>query len=601
MPDYTESDGPAPLTAKEVTQLYAELRSTFAVRNADYANLRTLYRGDHWGSEQNPLPEGKHFTLAVNYVAPTVDKAVNQIFGVMPGIQVMAQGAEEDDRRLAEQQEAILYDTWARNDAEVVFRRAANNMSLLSRGVLYYWWDAGAECVKFRSVAPDNFYPLYDGDEIVECILISRRLTRHLQRSYPALSAKIVPDGGQNETMSGGDASDMFDSSRFDGDEVVTPRGAPSSSVAGFTTVLDWYDRFGNWVRIMGDAVHKQKLAYGIGKVPVIEWPNGLPGDEREPRSDVADILGLNLYLDQLISADADIIKRYANPTVLDKQSGQSAQEIRQTIQAEGGVIPIRRDGDILYLNWDGTPPDIQQQYDRVLNAIYDLSGRPASSYGNVLSNQSGAASNMALNPLIADAETAQSIVGNGLVQLNRAILALYAKFSKGKVIHARGARPKRPGVASYVPYASGITGADMNEWYENRIKWPSALRTDDPTYIQNEIAKSNADGNNPPKQSLYTTLENLGIEDVEAEIDRIKTQLEDPRLHPQVTAASVDAAAQMQGSLLPDGAQGLDPASAVGADPALGGSPAEFDAALNAASNPNGSKSTKVSPASGY
>jgi hypothetical protein len=600
MPDSTEPKGPAPLTAQQVIELYTELRSNFAARNSDYANLRQLYRGEHWGSTDNPLPEGKHYTLAVNYVAPTVDKAVDQVFGTMPGIQVMSQGTDEDARRLAEQQEAILYGAWAKNDAEFVFRRAAHNRSLLGRGVLYYWWDAGAECVKFKSVAPDNFYPVYDGDVLVECILVSRRLTRGLQHSYPGMAAKITADPGLSETFDGVNAADIFDASRFDGDQVVIPSNA-ATKLASYTTVIDWYDRFGNWVRIMGDAVHKQNLGYGLERVPVIEWPNGLPGDEREPRSDVADIYSLNLYLDTLLSQDADIIKRYSNPTVLDKQSGQSAQEIRQTIQAEGGVLPIKRDGDIVYLNWQGTPPDIQQQYERVLNAIYDLSGRPATSYGNVLSNQSGAASNMALNPLIADAQDSETIIGSGLVLLNTAILALYAKFSAGTVIHAKGARPKRPGLNTYVPYASGITGDDMGGWFENRIKWPSALRTDDPVYVQNEIAKSNGDGNNPPKQSLYTTLENLGIEDVEAEMDRIKAQLEDPRLHPQVLQASTAAAARMQRSMLPDGTQGLDPATAAGADPALGGSPAEFDAALNAAGNPNGSKSTKESPATGY
>ena len=590
MPDYADTGtGPDALSGAEVRALYHELRSLNSQRNAEYQTARDRYMGNHWGDSENPNPEGRRYTITLNYIRPTVQKTVQFLLGQMPGIQVMPPGTDDMARRAAEQMEALLYAAWDKNDAEKVFRRIAHNMALLRRGVLYYWWDPKAKCVHFRSVAPDNFYPVYDGEEIVECVIVSRRLTRALQASYPKLAKKIVSDNRGDDVFDEGNWTRVVNGAV---DALATSPDADSKSpsLVGRTTVLDWYDKYGNWVRVFGGddtAVHSQKLGYGLPGPPVIEFPNALPGDEREPHSEIDDITELNLYLDQLISQQANIIKRYSNPTVLDKQSGQGAQQIRQAIQAEGGVLPIRRDGDIVLLNWQGTPPDISSQYARVLNAIYDLSGKPASAYGQLLSNQSGVATNMALSPATSSNEEKQALFGWGLIKLNEAILQLYEKFMKGEAIEIRGTYSKKQNDAAWQYFDINMRGADIGGWRKNRIKWPSALRTDDPIFVQNELAKASGDAANPPKQSLYTTLENLGIEDVEAEIDRIKAQLEDPRLHPQVLQSTIQAATAMQGSMLPQPMSGLDPA--------MQGEPLGLEGmgeALGAAGNPAGPKS---------
>lgn len=506
------------------------------------------------------------------------------LFGQLPGIQVMPPGTDEAASRAAEAMEALLYATWDMNEADLVFRRVAHNMSLLRRGLIYYWWDSGKERVRFRSVSPDNFYPVYDGEEIVECVIVSRRLTRSLKMSYPKLANSIVPDS---------DGDDVFDEGRWtrvvNGQLDGLSDDSSSSSrvvgpIAGQTTVVDWYDKYGNWVRLMGEARHSQKLGYGTDRVPVIEVVNSLPGDEREPMSDITGIQDLNLYLDQLISQSANVIKRYSNPTVIDEGSGQSVQDIRQAIQADGGIIPVRRDGSIRLLNWEGQAPDIANQFGRVMQAIYDLSGKPATAYGQVMSNQSGVATNMSLSPATTTTEEKQGIAGVALAQLNEAILRLNEKFMAGKPIEVRGSSRRRPGVQSWQFFDVKITGSEIAGWYKNRIKWPSALRTDDPIYVQNELSKSSGDASNPPKQSLYTTLENLGVEDVEAEIDRISRQLEDPRLHPERLQAAIQAAQSMQESQIPAPMAGLDPAMA---DANLG-----VEGALEASGSPAGAKS---------
>ena len=575
---------PDPLTGPQLRELLHELRATNAGRNGEYADARNLYFGHHWGMPGLPRPEQVGvYTLVANYVRPTVDKTVQLLFGQMPGIQVMPPGTDEGASRLAEAEEALLYATWDRNEADLVFRRVAHNMSLLRRGLIYYWWDATRNIVRFRSISPSNFYPVYDGEEIVECVFVSRRLTRSLRAAYPKLRDKIVPDD---------DGDDVFDEGRWtrvvngqlDGlSEDSMSRKSHSDPLSGQTTVIDWYDKFGNWVRVMGEATYSQKLGYGTGRVPVVEFVNSIPGDETEPVNDIDPIADLNLYLDSLLSQAGNVIKRYSNPTVIDESSGQSVQDIRQAIQADGGIIPVRRNGSIRLLNWEGQPPDIQAQFQRVMSAIYDLSGKPPTAYGQIMSNQSGVATNMSLSPATTTTEEKQGIVGAALMQLNEAILRLNEKFMGGQEIEVRASAAQRPGTQSWRFYDIKIMGDEIGGWYKNRIKWPSALRTDDPIYVQNELAKSKADASNPPAQSMYTTMENLGVEDVEAEMDRIAKELEDPRLHPERLQAAIQAAQSMQESQIPAPMAGLDPAIA-GAN-GMGG-------ALEASGSPAGAKS---------
>jgi hypothetical protein len=213
------------------------------------------------------------------------------------------------------------------------------------------------------------------------------------------------------------------------------------------------------------------------------------------------------------------------------------------------------------------------------------MSGKPASSYGQLLSNQSGVATNMALSPATLTTEEAQGLFGMGLMELNECILRLNEKFMAGQPIEIRTSTKGRGrNVNSWLYLDIQMTGDQIGGWVKNRIKWPSALRTDDPIYVQNEMAKAKGDQANPPSQSLYTTMENLGIEDVEAEIDRIKKQLEDPRLHPDRLQAAIAAAQAFDGAMVPGGVDGLDPASA------------DAGAAMEASGSPYGAKSKQES-----
>ena len=583
MPDLMP-EAPEALNAVEVRALYQQLRAQNGARNGEYDLARQRYRGKHWDSVTNPVPSGKRYTLVANYLRPIVRRAVKDLLARMPGIQVVPPGADPESRGLAEAEEAVLYHAWELNDAEVVFRRVAHNMILLRRGYLTYWWDPVAKCVKFRSLAPDNVYPLYDGEDVAEIIVVSRRLTRELKRSYPSLAAQITSDqasDGYVETDLGlpsRTASGVTDALGTDGS------GNPRPALTGYTTVIDWYDRSDHWVRLMGDAVHTQTLGYGIGRVPVIEVPNDLPGDETEPSSEIDDVTELNQYLDQLISQQADVIRKYAIPTVIDSGSGQDPNTIRSVVQGDGAVLPIRKDGDVSFLNWDGPQPAIGEQVDRVQQAIFDLT-RPASSYGQTVTNQSGVVTNMALTPTVTDSEDRSVIFGMGLIKLNTAILRLYEKFMAGEEISVSTVKSASGG--KMVAASGTLRGSDIAGWYKNVIKWPSMMRTDDPLFIQSLLSQVTSQ---PPTMSIYDFLEETGRSDVEARLDRIKEEREDPRIHPEVLKTAIDAATAFSGAggISPEIA-GLDGVSgASGGGPGGAPSAGTLGGAAVGAGNPN-------------
>jgi len=518
------------MTRTEVIDLYADLRATWANRNGEYDLSRRRYFGEHWTNPDNPLPQNR-YALTLNYLKPFTDKSIQLLVGRLPAIQVMPPGVDEASRRLAEQEEGILYGTWEYNNAPEVFQMTAWDSFVLRRGLIYVWWDADAEMVRFKNCAPEHFYPEYDGQDIYRAIYVQRRNTAALKKQFPGYADDIEDDDAMNYEFVAGSSLDRI-------------------GARGQTTVFDVYEADGHFTRVMGNAIIELDLKLPFKGIPFIEFPCFPVSGETEPLNLLDQLVELNQYLDQLVSQNADIISKYANPTILDKQSGQSAEAIRKAMGAPGAVIPIRRDGNIELLNWQGTVPAINDQLTFVLDALFDLAGKPRSAFGQTVTNQSGVLTNLSLTPTLQSNEYHESMWGTRLSKLNEWILALWEQNKSGDLISFKGRKHTQSGSSQY--YEVEITGEEIAGWYKNRIKWPSAVRVDDPVYVQNLLQQLQSD---PPGMSLYTYLEKAGIEDVEAEIDRIQQQLEDPRMHPDRLNSAIDAATAIQGAQLP----GLD------------------------------------------
>ncbi len=540
--------GPA---REDLSDLWEGLRRAWAGRNQEYSASRAVYFGEHWNNEDNPPPKNR-YSITANYTESVADKDVQILMGVLPGLQVMPPGADEGARAFAERLEGLLYGNYEYNEAHKVFLKVAWNSVVVRRGLIYYYWDPKKQHVCWKSCSPDNFYPVYDGEEVVEAIYVSRRLTRSLKADYPHLRDQITSDdgidfvwdtSGEWAQVSGGVTDAMGDA----GSMTSGPAGG-RDMMLGYTTVLDYYNNEGEWVRMMGNAEHRQRLGYPVKEVPFIEFPNTVQGDEHEPRNSIDKISELNLYLDQLLSQRADVIKKWSNPPIIDAGSGVDPAKIKTTLGGDGGIIPINRNGDIRMLLWQGTMPEISEQITEVKDTMYDLSGKPRSAYGQTVTNQSGVMTNLALTPTLQSNELRETLWGAAMVTLNKRILQLYEEFASNRDIAFKGVRAGKTPKSSRF-FEVSIKGKEIEGWYESRIKWPSAVRTDDPAFVQMELSKLQS---KPQAQSIYDTLENLGVEDVESHIDRIRAEHEDPRIHPEILQQTIDSLTTLGQSVMP-------------------------------------------------
>jgi hypothetical protein len=542
----------AEMDRKDAVDIFRKLRALWAARNGQYDTARERYNGKHWDSVTNPEPANR-YSLTANYLKPIVDKSVQSLVGRVPALQVMPSATDEVARRHAESLEGVLYGTWEANEMSKILFKTAWDSFVLRRGIIYLWWDPRKKLVRYKNVTPDHFFPEYDGDDIWRCVYVSRRSTDRLKKEYPDFAEDIIPD---SQADFGPTTSD--DPARF---------SSPDE-----TTIIDVFDIDGNHTRVMGNAVKSQNLKYPFKALPFVEFPCYPVGGLAEPLNLIDQVVELNQYLDQLISQKADIISRYANPTILDFNSGQSPEDIRRAVAAQGAVIPVRRDGNIALLNWQGTVPAIDEQITLVQDIIFDLAGKPRASFGQTMTNQSGIQTNLSLNPTLQSNEAHESIWGEALACLNKYTLMLWEEFMSGDQIEFNGNYQTDSG--SNRIYDVAITGKDIGGWYKNRIKWPSAVRTDDPVYVQNHLQQLQAQPF--PAISLYTYLEEMGVEDVEAEIDRIGLQLEDPRFHPDRMTAATNAVTALQGAQVPG--TGLNAADAY-APPGMGAPPGQDQA----------------------
>jgi len=544
-----------------VDSLYRSLQAEYAERNADYDIARKRVDGVLWGDSTNPTPRNR-YSLSANYLLPIVMKHVQLLMGRLPAIQVMPRGVDEDDRRHAEKLEGVLYGIWNASNASDVFQTAAWDSYVLRRGIITYWWDTKAHQARFKHINPDDFYARYDSGEIFECTYAYRRHVEALRFEYPDKAAGIESNPPTHTAQ-------------------IYGQTQPHLNNTDYVTVIDYYNRDGQHTRVANDLVlEDMNLAHPEGGVPFVEFPCYPANGNREPSNGIDQIIELVQYLSQLVSQKADVIRTYANPTILDKASGQSPEAIRRAVAADGSVLPIHRDGSLEFLNWSGTMPAIEDQVELVRDLIFDLSGKPRSAFGQTITNQSGVVTNLALTPTLQSNEYHETQWGKALSFLNRRLLQLTEKFGAAYKTTYRGYRPIGADMNKAKTTNLEFQGSEIQQWYENRIKWPSAIRTDDPVFIQNIVTQLTSD---PPAISLYTALELLGHEDVEAEIDRIEQQLQDPRMHPDRLQAGQDAAlaagnGALAGRLMGGGAGGPLPPD----------NQTQMTGALEASGNPN-------------
>lgn len=209
----------------------------------------------------------------------------------------------------------------------------------------------------------------------------------------------------------------------------------------------------------------------------------GLPYGE----SDLAGIVDLCEAYDHAMSKREAAIDYYAQPGIVVKAVKANTTTIQKDLRT---IWYLPADGDINFLEWKGSPPDVEQHLERIRNDIAEISQTPAVAFGRQdsgFSSISGVALRILYGPLLAKTRDKKSSWGPSL------------EYLMWLCLRDEGFE---------VPLES------VN------VDWPDPLPEDVLQMIQAEVAA--VDGG---LRSHATAMANLGVEDTEEELERIREE----------------------------------------------------------------------------
>ena len=474
---------------------------------------------------------------------------VGRLVGELPQSRCMPRQENEDERWRSEAVERMLSSVYYHSEAQVELQSAAWHASVLGAGCIRLEWRVGANFPYLKSVKPENVLPKFSGDgkEMEYLIYSAERSLASVAKQYrvdPAiLQADRVEDGTGRE----------------------------------FVQLLDYWDKERRVTSAGGRVLHQRQHNWGF--IPFIIFRNVGPSEKRWGYSDSEFYEGLVSYYQTLVSQHADIIARFSNPPVLGRQINLTPEDLLKVFQTGGAVTSNKERASIEAITVSGAPPEFQAQAQRV-EALLEQSTFAV----NGASNLSGSA----LMELGVDFEALLALKKANWEasqkRMNEYILKLIEKLGSGKMrfdgVEHAGVRsrsfymeldeefqvPDEDTIlneASMNPEMSGLTPdeiisryarQDLNyktlidQHYTTRIIWSNRTAKEDPQY-QLALVNRFSQG----ALSLRTLLEELGVEDVEREVVRLKQENEDmPWLRPQVMAAQ-----QQVGEGLAGGASG--------------------------------------------
>lgn len=330
------------------------------------------------------------------------------------------------------------------------------------------------------------------------------------------------------------------------------------------------------------DAVPLMEHTHNLGFVPFVVIPNLGPYRDVWGWSDYEFVRSLVHYFPKLLSREADVIRSVANGAYFSKATGQEPHVIEGVIQ-NGGVLDLKRDGEVGPIDPPAMPEWIQNHRESILEALKMVGFTPDAAWGGS-DTRSGQDRKLQLQPQVELTAMKQMNWSEGLARLGSMVFQITEqKMAKEGVATYRGSRPsgKLGNLKGYRPFKIGpsleaavqtVTEIDeMGDEVEKEVEFPRTPRDlfqgdyairfvyqnridpDDPAYILAELNKFQVGA-----QSLRTTLENLGFEFPEDEINLIEEEAHRfPWLRDGMIAQIKSMLAQLDGASQGQGAGG--------------------------------------------
>lgn len=460
-----------------------------------------------------PLPYGRALTV----------KHSNRIAGRLPDVIVERREETPQERHRSDTIEKILWGIFRESDAEQQISSASWDSSELGAGVFDVWDNIGKGMPEFRSIDPVGFIPVTGVGDPHDF----RRAYRFWREPLPSV---------QNQYR-----SRDFRGTQVAVDEIFSDNDKGVQMV----TLVQMCDQN----RLVRFALGKSSVplyerVHNYGFVPYVVIPNLGPERDVWGWSDYEFVRTLTRYLPLLLSREADILRAVAGGAVTMKGVQHTTDQVKR-ILAEGGVIPVGKDGSIDPVATPDVPNFEAEHAQRVMAMIRDLGFAPDAAWGDGNAG-SGSDRGLQLAPMFELTQMKQKNWASGLSRLASMLLRVLEQ-KQVTATRFRGVQQRSglrrngfnitigPDVAPVTQTINQDT-ADEQEIelprtprelfdgdYAVCFRWANRVDPDDPAYVASELNKF-AQG----VQSLRTTLERLGVQAPEDEIKLIEQENQD-------------------------------------------------------------------------
>ena len=448
-------------SADEIVSLYQTLKNKFASRNSLFKILRAAYDGT---SGQTGEEEG--IVLIYNLLNSAVHRYVDYLSS-LPDIRVTPPGETPKDQEFADKLEKALYGVWEDNFMDIKLQEMSFNQALLGMAVLHVRPDPEAPSkITIDSCVPEYFYPKTD------------------PANYKKYEYVLY----------------------YSPDLTEETREHPSEELTGD---LQYWDKDVFSLVRDGKIVHTFK--HNLGFVPWIVAQNRIAPNKVCGASDLEQAVGLMDYLNTLFSFKADIIEWAADPPLVVKGSALKVSEIAR---GPHSVNVLEKEAEMGFLQWQGSPPDVDNQIALTQRAIQDMLGLSETAWGRHLpSGISGATIRESMSGTGGRVSAKQLLLGRMFVELNGMVLkCLEITFPNDDLTFN--------GMRRGAPFSLIMKGKEIKGHTRNRAIWKPG-NFDFATKLSVELQKMGA-----KIQSRVTTMENIGIEQPLDELKRIKADM---------------------------------------------------------------------------
>jgi len=514
---------------------FATLKQDNLQRNYDYYLLRQAAKGNFRWPRDWPIHIPK---LSKNMCKPVVEKMASYLIGGGFNWNLNRPNSIEY-RDAAERTEKILKRLLDLSRSDVQFMEGAKTGAKLGRTIykVYKKGAKGSEHACFSYCQPDYFYGVPVGAESPGEFSI-------VYYSYPIDKAEAVRRFGKASYKTEGEMSegDRYDRKR-EQNQWTTVESRRRIPVLEVWSKDSYLLQVGGITKYNGDNPYKWSDT-GEGYVPFVVIENIRSDEDGFGEADITQGRLINERMNYLLSRRDHIVNRWLTPTITWEGAPQNYAEILAQSMSGGGAIPMRLGSRIGFLSYDRPNEAVAQQIAELRATFLEVCGMNEAAYQGIVqgSINTGPALDVQFQPLISTIQKKRREWEIGIRNLFSMLLQLQEDIGESKalgsavILATDKTQNAVPGDAGMGPTRDGmlvtLSGADIQGLRDVTISWPGVLPKDDFAASRLEMEKLQNG-----MQSIYTTMEKLGEEYPNDEIQRIRSENEDPSLRGEKVA----------------------------------------------------------------